>query len=73
MSNHIHSWRPIEGEVAKYSCECGETGYRHRDGWVRPHKSRIARTSKADVRVRGVERVPSGIRDDWDGGKDRDS
>jgi hypothetical protein len=38
---HSHAWQPIEGECAKYACECGATGYRSRTG-IQEHKTKPA-------------------------------
>lgn len=37
MSEHVHSWLPIPGEMAKYECSCGATGNRSLSG-IQEHK-----------------------------------
>lgn len=36
MTDHDHSWSPVLGRRARYSCTCGAEGYRARAGVIRP-------------------------------------
>jgi hypothetical protein len=30
--SHIHDWKPVQGRMAQYACECGGSAYRNRFG-----------------------------------------
>lgn len=29
---HAHEWKPVQGRMAQYSCDCGGSAYRNRFG-----------------------------------------
>lgn len=35
--DHTHEWRPMDGESGRYTCACGQTGYR-KHAEIVPHK-----------------------------------
>lgn len=45
MSCDIHSWQPIPGEMAKYACACGATGYREHRSKPQIQRQWAARSS----------------------------
>lgn len=75
MSDHIHAWTPIDGEVARYSCACNATGYRARTGEIREHKTKTEtrrRWTAVPGRTDAAGQIPARILEDWNGPKDRE-
>jgi hypothetical protein len=76
VSDHVHTWTPIPGECARYECACTATGWRCSTGEIREHRKRLVRSRQWTARARlsdGDGRIPAMIREDWNGGKERDS
>lgn len=75
MSEHVHEWKPVDGEVAQYACpSCGATGFRA-GREIRAHKSKVSRRQQWTARDRtggAGGRVSPRITEDWDGGRERD-
>lgn len=49
MSDHVHTWTPIQLAFARYECACGATGYRGR-GEIVEHKTKLERRTNVTAR-----------------------
>lgn len=60
--DHLHDWKPMEGEMGRFVCVCGVTGYRAEFGESRGtivlHK--VTKKSKAETTHVGASNLLGG-------------